>query len=77
MGGAEPCPTKFSCGAALQQSSNLFYQKFLKIDSVGGYGKEKGFKGKGNRRSRLRFSPNTNYMSLALRKIAPLKFEKG
>jgi hypothetical protein len=40
--------------ATLQQSSNIFYQKFVKIVSSGGCGEEKGFKGKGNRRSRLR-----------------------
>ena len=56
MGGALRRPTKFDGGAALQQSSNIFYQKFLKIDSVSGCGEEKGFKGKRNRRNRLRFS---------------------
>ena len=62
MGGALRRPTKFDCGAALQQSSNLFYQKFVKIKSktyivsVGGCGEEKGFKGKRNRRSRLRIA---------------------
>jgi len=34
MGGALRRPTKFDCGAALQQSSNIFYQKLLKINSV-------------------------------------------
>jgi hypothetical protein len=46
----------FRNSATLQQSSNIFYQKFLKIVSVGGCGEEKGFKGKRNRRSRLRRS---------------------
>jgi hypothetical protein len=41
MGGALRRPTKFDCGATLQQSSNIFYQKFLKIVSVGGCGEEK------------------------------------
>jgi len=35
---------------------DLFYQKLVEIDSVGGCGEEKGFKGKRNRRSRLRWS---------------------
>jgi hypothetical protein len=54
MGGALRRPTKFNCGATLQQSSNIFYQKFVKIVSSGGCGEEKGLKGKRNRRSRLR-----------------------
>ena len=73
MGGTLRRPTKFDCGATLQQSSNLFprkllsfqgnkeyldlfYQKSVTNHSVGGCGEEKGFKGKGNRRSRLRWS---------------------
>ena len=56
MGGPLRRPTKFDCGAALQQSSNLFYQKFVEINSVGGCGEEKGFKGKRNRRSRRSLS---------------------
>jgi len=68
MGGALRRPTKFDCGATLQQSSNIFYQKFLKIVSVGGCGEEKGFKGKGNRRSRLRIC-SAAFDGLASRKI--------
>ncbi len=41
----------------LSKSSNLFYQKSIKIKrSAGGCGEEKGFKGKRNRRSRLRIA---------------------
>jgi len=47
MGGPLRRPTKFDCGATLQQSSNIFYQKFVEINSVGSCGEEKGFKGKG------------------------------
>jgi hypothetical protein len=56
MGGALRRPTKFDSGAIFQQCSNIFYQKFIEIVSVGGCGEEKGFKGKRNRRSRLRLS---------------------
>lgn len=35
---------------------DLFYQKSVTNHSVGGCGEEKGFKGKGNRRSRLRWN---------------------
>jgi hypothetical protein len=78
VGGAEPCPTKFDSGATLQQSSNIFYQKFLKIVSVGGCGEEKGFKGKGNRRSCLRIC-SAAFGGLASRKIfrAACELERG
>jgi len=66
MGGPLRRPTKFDCGATLQQSSNIFYQKFLKIDSVGGGGEEKGFKGKRNHRSRLRLCSPRHSAGLAL-----------
>jgi hypothetical protein len=69
MGGALRRPTKFDCSATLQQSSNIFYQKFLKIVSSGDCGEEKGFKGKGNRRSRLRFRSPRHSAGLASRKI--------
>jgi|SRR3989344_4459167 len=71
MGGALRRPTKFDCGAALQQSSNIFYQKFVEINSVGGRGEEKGFKGKGNRRSRLRFARPPSVASLPAKFFAP------
>jgi len=35
---------------------DLFYQKFVEINSVGGCGERKGFKGKRNRRSRRSLS---------------------
>jgi len=68
MGGPLRRPTKFDCGATLQQSSNIFYQKFVEINSVGGCGEEKGFKGKRNRRSRLRIR-SPRFAGLASRKI--------
>ena len=41
-------PTPISFCATLQQSLNIFYQKFVKIVSVGGCGEEKGgLRGKG------------------------------
>jgi len=74
MGGALRRPTKFNCGATLQQSSNIFYQKFLKIVSVGGCGKEKGFKGKGNCHSRLRIrSAPLRGASLSAKFFAPFE----
>jgi len=69
MSGPLRRPTKFDCGAALQQSSNLFYQKFVEINSVGGCGEEKGLKGKRNRRSRLRIRSPRHSAGLASRKI--------
>ena len=52
----------------LSKSSNLFYQKSLTNHSVGGCGEEKGFKGKRNCRSRLRFR-SPRFAGLSYRKI--------
>lgn len=60
-------------GATLQQSSNIFYQKFVEIDSVGGCGEEKGFKGKGNRRSRRSLSASSGHSLAPLRGLASRK----
>ena len=56
MGVADAAPAISQLELLLSKSSNLFYQKSLTNHSVGGCGEEKGFKGKKNRRSRLRIA---------------------
>ena len=74
MGGPLRRPTKFDCGATLQQSSNIFYQKFVEINSVGSCGEEKGFKGKGIAAAAAVYPPladirSPRFAGLASRKI--------
>jgi hypothetical protein len=52
----------------LSKSSNLFYQKSVTNHSVGGCSEEKGFKGKGNRCSRLLIC-SPRFAGLRFRKI--------
>jgi len=61
----------------LSKSSNLFYQKSLTNHSVGVCGEEKGFKGKGNRRRRLRVArPAIRRASLPAKFFATEKKER-
>jgi len=81
MGGPLRRPTKFDCGATLQQSSNIFYQKFVEINSVGSCGEEKGFKGKGIAAAAsagvYSVSAKSGFTGLPAKFFAPFKNKEG
>ena len=78
MGAANAAPSISQLELLLSKSSNLFYRKSLTNHSIGGCGEEKGVKGKGNRRSRLRIAqPPIRPGSRPPKFLAPIENYEG
>lgn len=78
MGGALRRPTKFDCGAPLQQSSNIFYQKFVEINrpASAATARKRGLRGKGIAAAASAFARSASRGSLPAKFFAPLENRK-